>query len=299
MASPFTLYVRRFPVVSTRTTAHAPFRRKRIQNLRSFSSSASRQEDFRTLNLEPIKAAPEIDLTNPVFNHEKNLLDRIRIVPKSPSYFSAKSKFTDTYLRIEELWLQYHSLPKVETPPTLKWISLEQMKLRAPLELVKTTRFATMTDRLKHLSAIEPFLMPQEVKNVIKEFSIVQMEIKKQYKEAELDEWGRSLGIGKRKTSVARAYLVMGEGEVLINNRNLTEAFPRLHDRESALWPLKSTNRVDKYNVFGICTGGGVTGQAEAMTLAVANALLIHEPELEDRLRNGKFCRPDISVIIY
>jgi small subunit ribosomal protein S9 len=43
-----------------------------------------------------------------------------------------------------------------------------------------------------------------------------------------------------------------------------------------------------KYNVFGIVNGGGITGQAEAMTLAVAKALLIHEPDLSQRLKDGK-----------
>jgi small subunit ribosomal protein S9 len=81
----------------------------------------------------------------------------------------------------------------------------------------------------------------------------------------------------------------MGDGQVLINGRNIADRFGRLHDRESALWALKITDRMDKYNVFAVVTGGGVTGQAEALTLAVANALLIHEPGLEERLKDGEY----------
>lgn len=103
-----------------------------------------------------------------------------------------------------------------------------------------------------------------------------------------IDELGRAKGVGRRKTSSAVAWLVEGEGEVLINGQSLTEYFGRLHHRESAVWALKATNRLDKYNLFGLTEGGGTTGQAEAMTLAVAKALLVHEPALKPALRRGE-----------
>ena len=103
-----------------------------------------------------------------------------------------------------------------------------------------------------------------------------------------IDEYGRSVAIGRRKESAAKVYLVEGAGEVLVNGRNIVQVFPRLHDRESALWALKATERMDKYNVFAMVAGGGVTGQAESITLAVAKALLVHEPALKPALRRGK-----------
>jgi len=51
---------------------------------------------------------------------------------------------------------------------------------------------------------------------------------------------------------------------------------------------LKATDRIDKYNVWALVTGGGTTGQAEALTLAVGKALLAHEPALKPALRRGK-----------
>ncbi len=77
------------------------------------------------------------------------------------------------------------------------------------------------------------------------------------------------------------------EGEVLINGKPLNGVFPRIHDRESAVWPLIATKRVDKYNVWAWVRGGGLTGQAEALTLGVAKALLVHEPLLKPALRRG------------
>jgi small subunit ribosomal protein S9 len=104
-----------------------------------------------------------------------------------------------------------------------------------------------------------------------------------------LDENGRARGKGKRKESSAVVQLVEGEGEVLINGKSLVEVFKRVHDRESALWALRCTQRLDKYNVWATVRGGGVTGQAEAVTLAIARALMVHEPGLKGVLRKGMF----------
>ena len=81
--------------------------------------------------------------------------------------------------------------------------------------------------------------------------------------------------------------LVEGTGEVIVNGKSLSQAFGRIHDRESAVWALKATSRLDKYNVFAVVQGGGTTGQAEAITLAVAKALLAHEPALKPALRRA------------
>ena len=62
----------------------------------------------------------------------------------------------------------------------------------------------------------------------------------------------------------------------------------RLQASYSEKWPLKATERVDKYNVFAITKGGGTTGQAESIMLGVARALLAHEPALKPALRRGE-----------
>ena len=103
-----------------------------------------------------------------------------------------------------------------------------------------------------------------------------------------IDGDGRSVGVGRRKASSAKVYLVEGDGEVLVNGKSLITAFPRIHDRESALWALKATGRMDKYNVWALVTGGGSTGQAESITLGLAKALLVHEPMLKPALRRGE-----------
>jgi small subunit ribosomal protein S9 len=61
------------------------------------------------------------------------------------------------------------------------------------------------------------------------------------------------------------------------------------------MWALKCTHRLDKYNVWATVAGGGTTGQAEALALAVAKAVCVHEPALKTSLRNGTSSRPTTS----
>jgi len=130
--------------------------------------------------------------------------------------------------------------------------------------------------------------MPEEVRLALATYKRAVQPAENPPKPQFVDEVGRAYGLGRRKTSTARVWLVEGEGEVLINGKILTAMFGRLHDRESALWALKVTERLDKYNVWALVEGGGVTGQAEALTLALARALLVHEPLLKPALRRGK-----------
>ena len=130
--------------------------------------------------------------------------------------------------------------------------------------------------------------MPMEVKTAmeiykrdIDPFAVVK-------KRTIIDQDGRASGVGRRKTSSAKVYLVQGEGRVLVNGKSITSAFGRIHDRESALWALKVTGRLDKYNVWALVTGGGLTGQAEAIALGAAKALMIFEPALKPVLRRGE-----------
>lgn len=106
---------------------------------------------------------------------------------------------------------------------------------------------------------------------------------------AVIDAEGRACGIGRRKSSSAKVVLVQGEGEVLVNGLSINRVFGRIHDRESALWALKATGRLDKYNVWALVRGGGTTGQAEALTLGAAKALMVFEPALKPALRRGEW----------
>lgn len=217
------------------------------------------------------------------------LLQRARVVPASPSYFSAKPKFTDSLIALQALLRKHELLPTLSTSeaPRMAWKTATQFKVSVN-EPVKNAKYARLVSILKRLSRIHPALMPLEVSEMLQKFRKEDYSVLNRPNPVVVDELGRAKGVGRRKTSWAYVWVVDGEGEVLVNDRPLTQMFGRIHDRESVIWPLKATQRVDKYNVWAIVKGGGVTGQAEALTLAIAKALLVHEPALKPALRRGK-----------
>jgi small subunit ribosomal protein S9 len=81
-------------------------------------------------------------------------------------------------------------------------------------------------------------------------------------------------GTGRRKTSVARVRVKPGAGEFKVNGRGFDEFFQTDAVRAVAKGPLKATGAVDRFDVFANVSGGGPVGQAGAVRLGVARALL-------------------------
>lgn len=258
--------------------AHRQWAQPRVYH-KSFSTTRSSSADVE------VRAAPEIDLDEPT-------TIPARILPRSPSYFTASPAFNDHLLLLQSLVKKYISLPTAppDQVPRPVWLKLSQYRSSTG-EQVAASKYSKVLLLLTRLNKIHPRIRPKEVKKVLDRFRRPGSEAIQQAKPGQIDEYGRSVGIGRRKESTAKVYLVEGTGEVMINGRSLVQTFPRTHDRESALWALKITQRMDKYNVFALISGGGVTGQAESLTLALAKALLVHEPALKPALRRGKRCR--------
>jgi small subunit ribosomal protein S9 len=94
-------------------------------------------------------------------------------------------------------------------------------------------------------------------------------------------------GVGRRKTSSARARLTLGEGAVVCNDKPGQDYFPRHGDLDLVLAPLRAAGLAGKYDVSIHVTGGGQTGQTVASQLAVARALLKLNGDLRKPLRKG------------
>lgn len=211
-----------------------------------------------------------------------------RPFPVSPSYFSRTPTFNDAYVVVQDLARKYWKLPTVpkDQLQRVAWRSRVQYR-QAVGEHVKGRDYAECMKLVKRLHQIHPDLMPEEVKEGLHPFKREVSHFGNTPKVLPIDRFGRSHGVGKRKESIARAWIVEGTGEVLINGKPLTEAFGRVHDRESAVWGLKLTDRIDKYNIWALVEGGGTTGQAEALALAISKALIVHEPALKNPLRRA------------
>jgi small subunit ribosomal protein S9 len=101
------------------------------------------------------------------------------------------------------------------------------------------------------------------------------------------------LGTGRRKTSVARVRLVPGTGKIVINDRTIDEYLTVPNQRTVALLPLAETQNTAKYDLFVSVLGGGVSGQAGAISHGIARALLKASPDLKGILRKKGFLTRD------
>jgi len=100
-------------------------------------------------------------------------------------------------------------------------------------------------------------------------------------------------GLGRRKESVARVRLAPGTGKVTVNKRSLEDYFPRETLRIVALKPLEIAKVLDRYDVFATINGGGLSGQAGALKLGIARALLHTDPNIRTTLKKAGFLTRD------
>ncbi|GAB6932391.1 30S ribosomal protein S9 [Calditerricola satsumensis] len=108
----------------------------------------------------------------------------------------------------------------------------------------------------------------------------------------------RYYGTGRRKESVARVWLVPGDGKVTINKRSLDDYFGGLETLKLIIkQPLVLTNTADKYDVIVNVRGGGVSGQAGAIRHGIARALLKVDPNFRPVLKKAGFLTRDPRMV--
>ena len=99
--------------------------------------------------------------------------------------------------------------------------------------------------------------------------------------------------LGRRKSAVARIYVTEGSGKITINKRDLTEYFPSSILQFVVKQPLTTVDAVEKYDIKVNLTGGGYTGQSQALRLAIARALVKINAEDKKALRAEGFVTRD------
>jgi small subunit ribosomal protein S9 len=101
---------------------------------------------------------------------------------------------------------------------------------------------------------------------------------------------------GKRKCAIAQVRLLPGEGSILVDNKVYSEAFPRLEHQRSIETPFLVTNTVGKYRVMVKVTGGGKSGQADAIRYGIAKALVKENELFRAALRKGGLLTRDARI---
>ncbi|SNQ49149.1 ribosomal protein S9 [Frankia canadensis] len=110
------------------------------------------------------------------------------------------------------------------------------------------------------------------------------------------DVQGNPRATGRRKEAVVRVRLLPGTGQWTLNGRSLEEYFPNKVHQQLVNEPLKALDRAESYDIVARLHGGGVSGQAGALRLALARALTLAEEESRPTLKKAGFLTRDARV---
>ncbi len=107
----------------------------------------------------------------------------------------------------------------------------------------------------------------------------------------------QNYGTGRRKTSAARVFLRKGSGAITVNGKPLDAFFGRETSRMIVRQPLQLTETSEKFDVLVTVEGGGITGQAGAIRLGIARALVEYDETLKAPLRKAGFVTRDAREV--
>lgn len=107
----------------------------------------------------------------------------------------------------------------------------------------------------------------------------------------------RAIHVGRRKTAVVRAWIETGSGEFTLNGRSLEDYFPTEKMRYLVTQPLDVLEQEGKWDITAHLGGGGTTGQAGALSLALARALAHEDPEWRAPLKEAGLLRRDARKV--
>ena len=107
----------------------------------------------------------------------------------------------------------------------------------------------------------------------------------------------QNYGTGRRKSSAARVFLRPGKGAIVVNGKSLDKFFGRETARMIVRQPLELIKMTDKFDVLVTVEGGGITGQAGAIRLGIARALVEYNETLKGDLRKAGFMTRDAREV--
>jgi small subunit ribosomal protein S9 len=107
----------------------------------------------------------------------------------------------------------------------------------------------------------------------------------------------QNYGTGRRKSSTARVFLRKGSGNITVNGRALDEFFGRETSRMIVRQPLELTRTTEQFDILVTVEGGGTTGQAGAIRLGIARALVEYNDQLKPELRKAGYMTRDAREV--
>ncbi|MFL0580409.1 30S ribosomal protein S9 [Dietzia sp. 179-F 9C3 NHS] len=108
---------------------------------------------------------------------------------------------------------------------------------------------------------------------------------------------GPAQAVGRRKEAVVRVRLVPGSGQFTLNGRTLEDYFPNKVHQQLVKSPLVTVEREEQFDIVALLHGGGPSGQAGAMRLALARALTVYAPDDRSALKKAGFLTRDARAV--
>ncbi len=102
--------------------------------------------------------------------------------------------------------------------------------------------------------------------------------------------------VGRRKEAIVRVRLLPGTGQFKLNGRTIEDYFPNKVHQQLIREPFVTLEKIDQYDVIATLSGGGITGQAGALRLAISRALIGIEPDDRPALKKAGFLTRDARI---
>lgn len=225
------------------------------------------------------------------------VLERKRLIPTTHSFYARNAVHEDRVSRLNALVNKYMGLPFDKKNTSNLWLPFVSYQAIGGGNKLKTTDYERLVTLCRRLDSIDPQLKNKEIEEELQQYRKTVIDNNTREHRKTLDDKGRAVAIGRRKSASAKVYVVKGTGEILVNDKSIEEVFPRLTDRQQILYPLQVVDGEGKYNVFALTRSGGQTGQVDAVKLGIARALCIHNPLFKDRLFEAGCLTRDHRVV--
>lgn len=294
----------RLPSLGIRWASTAPDPAKRLGPIEQkvYELVNDLEQSSRTQTAEEIKALKPVSYGDAA--HVRPDLERTRVVPRHMAFYMSNPRHEEVVRRLEQLVLRYINLPTVDPKnyKSSKWINPAEEESGTTRRLTGPQK-RIFSDLVRRLDRIDPQLIPREVESVLaclRSDSQGSGQAANQRKVKTLDEQGRAIAVGHRKSASARVILVRAQddqvGQIYVNGRSIEEAFPTFTHRQCILYPFRVVDAVGKFNVWATVQGGGSTGQADSVAHGVAQALVVQNPLLRSRLNRASLLKRDLRV---
>ena len=190
-----------------------------------------------------------------------------------PSLFTGKADFYETLYFLDDIVIKLKDLnPANQSNIEFNWLNREKLqnKLGFEMSLLEYRQIRQRLSKIQQAASVSPNILEflrvfgeavraESSDSLSEEHS--KLELKKESSLGTIDELGRAVAIGRRKSSTSKVTLLPGTGEFRVNGKPLVDYFPKPRDIYAIAKPFQVSESFGKFNVWALAKGGGNTGK--------------------------------------